>query len=135
MDAAEPIVGLPMTRWRRTVSLASAQGGPLVPSPGGWQPSSGVRPGWDWVPPSGATLHVDALPAWANLWRRTPLLARLAYPWLWKHGYWLVQPAGHAAGGGDPSGDRAPHRPLRPADHASAALPEPVAPDDQRQTG
>jgi len=134
-DAAVSFLGTPMMRWRRTVSLTSAQGGPLVASPGGWQPSSGARPGWDWVPPSGATLNVGALPLWVNLWRRTPLLARLANPWMWEHGYWLVQPAGRSAGGGDPSGDRAPIHPLRPDDEAAVALTEPAAPDTEWDIG
>jgi hypothetical protein len=87
------------------------------------------------VPPSGATLNVGALPLWVNLWRRTPLLARLANPWMWEHGYWLVQPAGRSAGGGDPSGDRAPIHPLRPDDEAAVALTEPAAPDTEWDIG
>lgn len=80
-------------------------------------------------------MHVGALPMWVNLWRRTPLLARLAYPWMWEHGYWLVQPAGRPAGGGDPSGDRVPLRPLRPDDQAAVTLTEPDAPDTEQDAG
>ena len=117
-----------MRRGRRTVNLASARGDVLVPSPGGWRASSGSVPGWNWVPPCGATLNVDALPLWANLWRRTPLLDRFAYPWLWHHGYWLVAPAGRATGGGEPSGDRAPRRPPPTGGQAAATRRQPGGP-------
>lgn len=34
----------------------------LVPSPGGWDPPPGLRPGWDWVPPGGARPTPQAMP-------------------------------------------------------------------------
>lgn len=93
---------------RRTVSTASAGDGLLVPSPGGWQASSGARPGWDWVPPCGASVNASVLPLWVKVWRRLPFIDRYGYPWMGHHGGWLVEPAGHGTGGGDPSSDRAP---------------------------
>lgn len=63
-----------------------------VLSPGGWTPPAGVRPGWDWLPPSGGSARVDLLPRWAALWQATPFLDRWAYAWMWRHGAWEVHP-------------------------------------------
>ena len=120
---------------RRTVSTSSAGGGLLVPSPGGWQASSGARPGWDWVPPCGASVNASVLPLWVRVWRRLPLLDRYAYQWMWHHGGWLVEPAGRGTGGGDPAEDRAPLHPVQPNDQAAVALPDPSAPDTQQRGG
>jgi hypothetical protein len=39
-----------------------------IPSPGGWTPPSGVKPGWAWLPPNGASPRLEAMPTWVRLW-------------------------------------------------------------------
>jgi hypothetical protein len=63
-----------------------------VPSPGGWNPPSGVRPGWNWVPPGGAVPRVDLMPRWVRLWYHTPFIDRFAHTWIWRRGGWEVVP-------------------------------------------
>lgn len=65
-----------------------------VPSPGGWEPPSGVRPGWDWLPPHGATPRLHAVPWWVRIWYRTPIVDRFAHLWMWDHGGFAVVPPG-----------------------------------------
>lgn len=75
------------------------EGGPpqddYVPSPGGWQPPPEVRPGWDWVPPPGATPNLAATPGWIRWLYRTPLLDRRAHELMWHRGGFLVLPPDH----------------------------------------
>lgn len=107
-------------RW--TITTSTVEDEFLVPSPGGWQPPEGARPGWDWVPPYGAHVNTEALPTWVNLWRRLPLIDRYAAQCMWHRGGWLVKPAGRASGGGDLSGDRSPLHPVQPGDRTAATL-------------
>ena len=52
----------------------------------------GVRAGWNWVPPDGATPRLDRMPWWVRLWYRTPLVDRYAHAWMWHNGGWDVLP-------------------------------------------
>ena len=61
-----------------------------VPSPGEWSVPPGLRPGWAWLPEHGAMPNLAAMPRWARLWFRTPLVDRYAYEWMWWHGGWSV---------------------------------------------
>lgn len=65
---------------------------PRVASPGGWSVPAGVRPAWNWTPPSGIEPRLDRVPLWARLWYGTPLVDRYAHSWLWYHGGWDVIP-------------------------------------------
>lgn len=67
----------------------------LVPSPAGWQPPAGSRPGWDWVPPVGARPSPDVMPWWIRVLYRTPLLDRRARELMWQRGGFLVLPPDH----------------------------------------
>jgi hypothetical protein len=68
----------------------------LLPSPAGWTPPPGSRPGWEWVPPGGATPRPDLMPRWLKLMYRTPILDRRAHELMWERGGFLVLPPGHA---------------------------------------
>jgi hypothetical protein len=63
-----------------------------VPSPAGWQPPDGARPGWSWLPPDGLRDRLDRVPRWVRLWFKTPLVDRYAHAWMWEHGGWDVLP-------------------------------------------
>ncbi|MBO0835589.1 MAG: hypothetical protein J2P28_08730 [Actinobacteria bacterium] len=63
-----------------------------VPSPGGWEAPAGVRPAWNWTPPSGLEPRLDRVPIWARLWYGTPFIDRYAHAWMWHHGGWDVIP-------------------------------------------
>ena len=63
-----------------------------APSPAGWQPPAGSRPGWDWAPPDGLRARLDRVPGWVGLWYKTPFADRYAYGWMWYHGGWDVLP-------------------------------------------
>jgi hypothetical protein len=63
-----------------------------VPSPAGWQPQAGSRPGWDWTPPDGLRVRLDRVPGWVRLWYKTPFADRYACSWMWYHGGWDVLP-------------------------------------------
>ena len=67
----------------------------LVPSPGGWDPPPGQRPGWDWVPPGGARPTPKAMPRWIRMLYQTPILDRRAHELMWHRGGFLVLPPGH----------------------------------------
>ena len=99
--------------------MLSSRGAARIPSPGGWVPPAGVRPGWDWTPPHGLVYSLDALPLWLRLWMSVPFLDRVAHVWLWRHGFFLVEPpeAGDVEGG---AGVREPRTPRPPADHTGA---------------
>ncbi|GAA2759065.1 hypothetical protein GCM10009872_44250 [Actinopolymorpha rutila] len=62
------------------------------PSPGGWTPPAGVRPGWNWTPPDGVEPHLERVPRWVRIWFWTPWLDRYAHEWLWHHGGFDVLP-------------------------------------------
>jgi hypothetical protein len=68
-----------------------------VPSPGGWVPPPGSRPGWQWAPPDGLVPRLDRVPAWVRLWYRTPFADRYAHAWMWEHGGWDTLPPGTSA--------------------------------------
>ncbi len=51
----------------------------FVRSPGGWSAPPGTRPGWDWVPPSGARPRPDLMGRWIRLWYRMPFVDRYAH--------------------------------------------------------
>lgn len=70
-------------------------GGDEIPSPGGWEVPEGRRPGWDWVPPGGATHCLDEMPLWLRILYRTPVLDRRAYEMMWWRGGFRVLPPGH----------------------------------------
>jgi hypothetical protein len=61
-----------------------------VRSPGSWAVPAGRRPGWDWLPEYRARPNLRAVPRWARLWYRVPLIDRYAYEWMWWHGGWSV---------------------------------------------
>jgi hypothetical protein len=84
VDAEDPRAQARRAEARRQAAL------PRVPSPGGWDPPPGVRPAWNWTPPSGITVRLDRVPLWARLWYSTPLLHRYAQAWLWRRGGWDV---------------------------------------------
>lgn len=64
-----------------------------VPSPGGWRPPPGARPGWNWIPRSGASQRLEGIPFWLRLWIRVPVVDRFAFPRLWdRGGYWVHPP-------------------------------------------
>ncbi|GAB3659889.1 hypothetical protein GCM10027589_21250 [Actinocorallia lasiicapitis] len=63
------------------------------PSPAGWAPPPGTRPGWNWLPPGGATPRPDRMPTWLRLCYATPFLDRCAHTWMWHRGGWDVHPA------------------------------------------
>ena len=63
-----------------------------IPSPGGWTAPSGMRPGWNWVPPGGAVPRLALMPRWVRVWYHTPFVDRLAYAWMWSHEGWEVVP-------------------------------------------
>ncbi len=62
----------------------------LERSPGTWEAPKGERPGWSWLPPSGARAMTRRMPKWARLWYMAPLVDRFAYEWMWWHGYWGI---------------------------------------------
>lgn len=67
-----------------------------VPSPGGWDPPHGVRPGWDWTPPwMGASPTPERMPLWVRLLYRLPFVDRYAHMWMWSHGGFMVFPPDH----------------------------------------
>jgi hypothetical protein len=86
VDEHDPIEHAHRAEARRQAAL------PRVPSPGGWNPPAGVRPGWDWTPPGGMGSRLDRVPLWARVWHGTPLVDRYAHVWLWHHGGWDVVP-------------------------------------------
>jgi hypothetical protein len=63
-----------------------------VVSPGGWQVPAGRRPGWEWVPPTGASARLDRMPRWVRILYWTPWVDRYAHVWMWSHGGWDVEP-------------------------------------------
>ena len=67
----------------------------LVPSPAGWTPPAGCRPGWNWVPPGGAAPRPDSMPSWLRMMYRTHTLDRRAHELMWERGGFLVLPPGH----------------------------------------
>jgi hypothetical protein len=67
----------------------------LVRSPGGWLSPAGCRPGWDWVPPSGAQPEPQLMAWWIRALYRTPFLDRYAHRLMWERGGFLVLPPGH----------------------------------------
>lgn len=91
-----------------------------IPSPGGWTPPSGVKPGWAWLPPNGASPRLEAMPTWVRLWYWTPFIDRWAYVWMWDRGGWWVEPPGSAPPPEDAS-VREPIRPTPPERNASVA--------------
>jgi hypothetical protein len=85
-----------------------------VPSPAGWAVPPGVRPAWNWTPPSGLAPRLDRAPRWVRWWYRTPLLDRYAHAWMWWHGAWDVE-APAAPPRGDETGVREPRHPTVPS--------------------
>ena len=69
-----------------------------IPSPGGWTVPLGLRPGWNWVPSSGAVPRADLMPPWVRIWYRTPFVDRFAHTWMWSHGGWEVAPPPGSSG-------------------------------------
>lgn len=68
------------------------------PSPGGWMPPSGCRPGWDWKPPDGLLPRLSRMPLWVRACYHTPFLDRTAHEWMWHHGGFDVIPPGGSPG-------------------------------------
>jgi hypothetical protein len=91
-----------------------------IPSPGGWTPPSGVKPGWAWLPPNGASPRLEAMPTWVRLWYWGPFIDRWAYVWMWDRGGWWVEPPGSPPPPEDAS-VREPIRPTPPEPNASVA--------------
>ena len=97
----------------------------IVPSPGAWQPPSGTRPAWDWIPPDhGLEPRLDRVPPWVRIWFRTPFIDRLAYAWMWAHGGWDILPP--VEDGPEESGAREPlvPKPAPPTLHMMRELNE-----------
>lgn len=97
----------------------------IVPSPAAWQPPSGTRPAWNWIPPDHRlTPRLDRVPRWVRIWFKTPFLDRLAYAWMWNHGGWDIVPP--VEPGSEESGTREPlvPKPSPPALHVSRELNE-----------
>lgn len=67
----------------------------LVPSPGGWVPPVGCRPGWNWVPRGGTIAAPDRMARWIQLLYRMPFVDRYAHEVMWNRGGFLVLPPGH----------------------------------------
>ena len=67
----------------------------LVRSPGGWEPPEGAVPGWEWVPPCGATPRPDLMPLWVRTIYKVPLIDRVAHQVMWQRGGFLVLPPSH----------------------------------------
>ncbi len=63
-----------------------------APSPAGWRAPAGARPARQWLPPDGARVRLDRVPAWVRLWYKTPIVDRYACSWMWEHGGWDVLP-------------------------------------------
>jgi hypothetical protein len=63
-----------------------------VLSPGAWQVPAGRKPGWDWLPPAGASARLDRVPRWLRILFWTPLRDRYAHQWMWFRGGWDVDP-------------------------------------------
>jgi hypothetical protein len=81
---------------------------------------SGVKPGWAWLPPNGASPRLEAMPTWVRLWYWAPFIDRWAYVWMWNRGGWWVEPPGSAPPPEDAS-VREPIRPTPPEPNASVA--------------
>ena len=86
----------------------------LVPSPAGWTVPAGERPGWDWVPPCGATPVPERTAWWIRALYHTPFLDRYAHQLMWARGGFLVRhriiPAS-SENPDHPTGDRGRTRP------------------------
>ena len=63
-----------------------------VRSPGGWTAPEGRAAGWDWFPPGGASPRLDEAPRWSRWLFHRSVIQRVAHTWLWRHGYWTVEP-------------------------------------------
>lgn len=103
-----------------TGSMAPSE---TVPSPGAWEPPSGTRPAWNWIPPDhGLRPRLDRIPRWVRAWYRVPFLDRFAHAWMWDHGGWDIVP--HPQPGPMESGVREPQvpKPSRPTSHMMREL-------------
>jgi len=91
-------------------------------SPGSWQVPVGMRPGWSWLPSSGAHANVRAMPMWVRLWCMMPLIDRYAFEWMWWHGGWAVPVERSSPPEG---GVREPRHPRTPGPVADVRLEPP----------
>lgn len=65
-----------------------------APSPGVWVAPDGVRPGWNWVPETGARFAFHRLPIWLRALVHAPMIDRHAYVWAWFRGGFDVAKGG-----------------------------------------
>src|SRR3954462_11380213 len=84
----------------------------LVRSSGGWTAPPGSKPGWDWLPRSGGTPDMIGMPRWLRAWYQTPFLDRRAHVYMWRHGFWWVEPPNRDAPDDHGAGVREPLRPV-----------------------
>lgn len=77
------------------------------PSPAGWAPPTGSKPGWDWIPPDrGLVPRLNRAVWYIRVAYHLPFLDRLAYEWVWHHGAWDVVTFSEAGGAYASTGPR-----------------------------